>query len=284
MPSPATWSPTCRKNCWPRERRRPAIHPLSRPPEVEGDAVRRALLMARLAGVPLYIVHVSSRQGIEAIAAARQAGQTVIAETCPQYLLLDESRYQGDADAAAALRHEPAAARPEHQAALWEALAAGIVQTLATDHCPFTLAEKKQFAAADFTRIPNGSGGIEYRLPLLYSFGVQDRENSPGPIRRPGLHPAGEDIRPVSAQGRRSAPAATPTWSSGTRKAKARSRQPGNGSAATTRSTKGLSFTAPRAWSSAAATLVFEDGKIASRSGPGNLPGPGSEPGQRWTA
>jgi dihydropyrimidinase len=150
-----------------------AFHPLSRPPEVEGDSVRRSLLMARLAGVPLYIVHVSSRQGVEAISAARQAGQTVIGETCPQYLLLDESLYQGgDRDAAVAVMSPPLRAK-EHQAALWDALAAGYIQTLATDHCPFALKEKKKFAAADFTRIPNGCGGIEYRLPLLYTFGVK---------------------------------------------------------------------------------------------------------------
>ena len=150
-----------------------AYHPLSRPPEVEGDAVRRALLMARLAGVPLYIVHVSSRQGLEAIRAARESGQTVIGETCPQYLLLDDSRYRGNrSDAAVCVMSPPLRGR-EHQAALWEALVQGWLQTLATDHCPFTLEEKMKFADSDFTRIPNGCGGIEYRLSLLYSFGVK---------------------------------------------------------------------------------------------------------------
>ena len=176
-------------------------HGLSRPPEVEGDAVGRALLMARLAGVPLYIVHVSSRQGLDAITAARQAGQTVIGETCPQYLLLDENRYQDDDEAAAAHVMSPPLRAGEHQAALWEALGQGIVQTLATDHCPFTLAEKTKFAAVDFTRIPGGVGGIEYRLSLLYHFGVRSGKISHGQIRRPGIHPAGESIRPLSAQG-----------------------------------------------------------------------------------
>jgi dihydropyrimidinase len=148
-------------------------HPLSRPPEVEGDAVGRALLMARLAGVPLYIVHISSRQGVKAMAAARRAGQTVIGETCPQYLLLDESRYQGGSDDAAASVMSPPLRAKEHQTVLWEALALGAIQTLATDHCPFTMAEKKKFAGADFTMIPNGCGGIEHRMPLLYSFGVK---------------------------------------------------------------------------------------------------------------
>ena len=150
-----------------------AFHPLSRPVEVEDDAVRRALLMARLAGVPLYIVHVSSRQGVEAIRAARKAGQAAIGESCPQYLLLDESRYAGNAADAAAFVMSPPLRGGEHQAALWEALAHGAIQTLATDHCPFTLEAKAKFASSDFTRIPNGCGGIEYRLSLLYSFGVK---------------------------------------------------------------------------------------------------------------
>jgi dihydropyrimidinase len=149
------------------------FHPLSRPPEVEGDAVGRSLLMARLTGTPIYIVHVSSRQGMEAIAAARQAGQTVIGETCPHYLLLDESRYQGGSDQAALYVMSPPLRGKEHNEALWEGLAQGIIQTLATDHCPFTLAEKNKFADADFSKIPNGIGGIEYRLSLLYSFGVK---------------------------------------------------------------------------------------------------------------
>lgn len=150
-----------------------AFHPLSRPADVEGDAVRRALLMARLVGVPLYVVHVSSRQGLEAIRAARRDGQTVIAETCPQYLLLDESRYEGGSAAAAAFVMSPPLRGHEHRDALWAALAQGWLQTLATDHCPFSLEAKVKFADADFSRIPNGCGGIEYRLPLLYRYGVQ---------------------------------------------------------------------------------------------------------------
>ncbi len=148
-------------------------HPLSRPPEVEGDAVERALLMARLAGVPLYIVHVSTRQGIAAVAAARGRGQAAIAETCMQYLLLDEECYQGEAHAAARHVLSPPLRQREHQAALWEALASGLAQTIGSDHCPFNAADKERFAGEDFTRIPNGVGGVEYRLPLLYTFGVR---------------------------------------------------------------------------------------------------------------
>jgi dihydropyrimidinase len=140
---------------------------------VEGDAVNRALLMARLAGVPLYVVHVSTRQGIDAVAAARRRGQAVIAETCPQYLVLDEDRYQGEAGAAALHVMSPPLRHREHQAALWEALAAGVAQTVGSDHCPFSRDDKRRHAVDDFTKVPGGSGGVEYRLPLLYTFGVR---------------------------------------------------------------------------------------------------------------
>jgi dihydropyrimidinase len=182
-------------------------HPFSRPAEVEGDAVRRALLMARLAGVPLYIVHVSSRQGVEAIAAARQAGQTAIGETCPQYLLLDESRYQGDCREAALHVMSPPLRAREHQAALWEGLAQGTIQALATDHCPFTVPDKVRYAESDFTRIPGGIGGIGYRLMLLYTFGVRAGRIplarfvdlvSTRPAKIFGLYPRKGTIRPGS--------------------------------------------------------------------------------------
>ena len=149
-------------------------HPDARPPELEGDAVNRALLMARFTGAALYIVHLSSRQGVQAIFEARKAGQTVIGETCPQYLLLDESRYrEKDWRKAASFVMSPPLRNLEHQEALWEALEKGVIQTLATDHCPFRMAQKIKFARSDFTRIPNGCGGVEFRLPLLYTYGVK---------------------------------------------------------------------------------------------------------------
>ncbi len=184
-----------------------AHHAQARPPEVEGDAVRRALLMAHLAGVPLYIVHVSTRQGIDAVAAARKAGQTVIAETCPQYLVLDEGLYANEGDAAAAAVMSPPLRSGEHRQALWQALASGLVQTFASDHCPFRLADKRRHAADDFTRVPGGAGGIEYRLPLLYTFGVRSGKISPArfvdlvatrPAKLFGLFPRKGTIRPGS--------------------------------------------------------------------------------------
>ena len=182
-------------------------HPLSRPPAVEGDAIGRALLMSRLAKVPLYLVHVSSREGLEAVATARKAGQAAIAETCPQYLLLSEERYQGEAGEAAKYVMSPPLRGSDHLAALWEGLASGLVQAVGSDHCPFNSAEKRRFAEGDFTRIPNGAGGIEYRLPLLYAFGVRAGKISPArfvdlvstrPAKIFGLYPRKGTIRPGS--------------------------------------------------------------------------------------
>jgi dihydropyrimidinase len=182
-------------------------HPLARPPELEGDAIRRVLLMAHLAGAPLYIVHVSTRQGLEAIAQARQAGQAIVAETCPQYLLLDEERYRADAPAAAACVMSPPLRGREHQAALWQGLDSGLLQTLGSDHCPFNRGEKERFAAEDFTRVPGGVGGIEYRLPLLYAFGVRAGRIplarfvdlvSTRPAKVFGLYPRKGTLRPGS--------------------------------------------------------------------------------------
>lgn len=149
-----------------------AFHPQARPAEVEGDAVARALLMARLAGVPLYLVHVSTRQGLEHVEAARRLGQAAVAETCTQYLLLDESLYRGPVQAAAEAVMSPPLRGPEHRDALWQGLASGLVQVVASDHCPFGREAKRLHGADDFTRVPGGIGGVEYRLPLLYTHGV----------------------------------------------------------------------------------------------------------------
>jgi dihydropyrimidinase len=188
-------------------RRSAAHHPDSRPPEVEGDAARRALLMARLAGVPLYIVHVSTQQAIEAVAAARRAGQAAIAETCPQYLLLDEALYRGAPAAAADAVMSPPLRSAEHRQALWQALAEGTVQALGTDHCPFAGEAKERHAEDDFTRIPGGSGGVEYRLSLLYTYGVAAGRITPArfvdlvatrPAKLFGLYPRKGALRPGS--------------------------------------------------------------------------------------
>jgi dihydropyrimidinase len=150
----------------------PKYHAMSRPSPVEGEATGRAIMLARMMGNPVYIVHVTCKEAVSVIAEARSRGQVVMAETCPQYLLLDDSVYEKpDFEGAAYVMSPPI--RPKgHQDALWAALASGHIQTVATDHCPFHQAGQKERGRDDFTKIPNGAAGIENRLGLLWTYGV----------------------------------------------------------------------------------------------------------------
>ena len=154
----------------------PKAHAMSRPAPVEGEATSRAIMLARMTKEPVYIVHVTCVQAVEAIAEARQRGQTVYGETCPQYLLLDDSVYdKPDFEGAAYVMSPPIRPRG-HQDPLWAALKAGTLQTIATDHCPFNQVGQKDAGKKDFRLIPNGAAGIEHRLSLIYTYGVlQDR-------------------------------------------------------------------------------------------------------------
>jgi dihydropyrimidinase len=150
----------------------PEAHSYSRPPEVEGEATNRAIMIADMAGVPLYVVHVSCEQSHEAIRRARQKGMRVFGEPLIQHLLLDESEYSNpDWDHAARRVMSPPFRNKLHQDSLWAGLQAGSLQVVATDHCAFTT-EQKRFGVGDFTKIPNGTGGLEDRMPLLWTNGV----------------------------------------------------------------------------------------------------------------
>ena len=148
-------------------------HPVSRPPEAEAEAVSRLLYLAQAAGeAPVYIVHLSTRKGLEEFRKAGKAGQNHIgAETCPQYLLLDEKCYDDPQEGLKAIMAPPLR-RQEDREALWQALAEDGLDPVATDHCPFTFAKQKQQGARDFTVCPSGAPGVEERLILLYSEGV----------------------------------------------------------------------------------------------------------------
>lgn len=152
----------------------PKYHAQSRPAPVEGEATSRAIMLARMTNEPLYVVHVTCKESVAAIAEARSRGQNVIGETCPQYLLLDDSIYdQPDFSGAAAVMSPPI--RPKgHQEPLWEALRDGTLEVVATDHCPFNLVGQKDMGKDDFRIIPNGAAGIQHRLALMYTFGVME--------------------------------------------------------------------------------------------------------------
>jgi len=162
----------------------PIYHALTRPPRQEAEAVSRAIDVAALAGSPLYIVHVSCAEAATRIAAARARGEPVYGETCPQYLALTADALDGPHGerfvCSPPLRNEA------DQSALWDALARGDLDVLATDHCPFTAADKS--GQADFTTIPGGLPSIEARLSLAYHFGPR-HWRSPEPCPEPAEGP-----------------------------------------------------------------------------------------------
>ncbi len=147
----------------------PEGHPRSRPAPVEAEAVGRFLRIAQLAGAPAYVVHLSCRESLEEVRRARARGQEVYVETCPQYLMLDERRY-GEAQGARYVMSPPLR-EPADCEALWQALARGEIDTVGTDHCSFSLAEKLAHSE-DFRQIPNGCAGLQHRAQLLYTYGV----------------------------------------------------------------------------------------------------------------
>lgn len=150
----------------------PEAHPLSRPPAVEAEAVNRWLTIAELADVPVNIVHLSTIRGLEAVRSARARGQELYVETCPQYLLLDESRYHLPDFQSAKYVLSPPLRAVGNCDALWEALRSGDVDTIGTDHCSFHFMPTKQLGKDDFSAIPNGIPGVEHRPALIYTYGV----------------------------------------------------------------------------------------------------------------
>lgn len=157
----------------------PEGHAFSRPPEVEGEATNRAIMIADAAGVPIYIVHVSSEQAHEAIRRARQNGMRVYGEPLIQHLTLDETEYSNrDWDYAAQRVMSPPFRAKSHQDSLWAGLMSGSLQVVATDHCAFTT-KQKRVGLANFAKIPNGTGGIEDRLSVLWTHGVETGRLTP---------------------------------------------------------------------------------------------------------
>ena len=147
-------------------------HPLVRPDTMEAEAVHRLLAIAKEADAPVMVVHLTNKKALEEIRRARRQGQVVYAETCPQYLLLEDSVYSRPGLEGAKFVCAPPIRKKEDQDALWEALAAGEIQTVATDQCSFTM-EQKAMGKDDFTKIPGGLPGVQTRGTLLYTYGVR---------------------------------------------------------------------------------------------------------------
>jgi dihydropyrimidinase len=157
----------------------PEGHPLSRPPEVEGEAANRAIRIAEVLGVPVYLVHTSCIDALEAVTRARLEGQRVFAEVLSQHLVIDDSVYRNpDWNFAAHYVMSPPFRSKEHQAALWRGLQAGVLQTTATDHCCFCTPQK-QAGLEDFRKIPNGTNGVQDRMAVLWHHGVRTGRLTP---------------------------------------------------------------------------------------------------------
>lgn len=151
----------------------PDTHPKVRPPQLEAEAVHRLMTIAAQAEAPVMVVHLTCEEAYEELMAARAKGQTVYAETCPQYLLLDDSVYGKDGFEAAKYVCSPPIRKKKDQEVLWKAIREGQIQTVATDQCSFTM-KQKEMGREDFTKIPNGMPGVETRGPLMFTYGVRE--------------------------------------------------------------------------------------------------------------
>jgi dihydropyrimidinase len=151
----------------------PKYHALTRPARAEAEATHRAIALAEIADVPVYIVHLSAAEALEMVTEARDRGLPAHAETCPQYLFLSYDNYEEPGFEGAKYVMSPPLRPKETQDRLWRGLSANDLQVISTDHCPFCMKEQKVLGAGDFSKIPNGAPGIETRMSLVYDGGVR---------------------------------------------------------------------------------------------------------------
>jgi len=150
----------------------PKYHALTRPTRMEAEGVHRAISIAEVANVPVYIVHLSSSDALEQVMLARNRGVHAFAETCPQYLFLDHSYYEQEGFEGAKYVMTPALREKWNQEELWKGLRFGDLQSISTDHCPFCFKDQKILGIDDFSKIPNGGPGVENRMSLVFNGGV----------------------------------------------------------------------------------------------------------------
>ena len=150
----------------------PCFHPLTRPPEAEEEATHRVIKLAQIANAPVYIVHLTCSGALQAVVDAKLKGIEVYAETCPQYLLLNDSYYHSEGFNGAKYVISPPLRSVDHQERLWSGLQTGLLDTVATDHCAFNYVGQKDLGLNDFSKIPSGAPGVETRMGLLYTYGV----------------------------------------------------------------------------------------------------------------
>jgi len=153
-------------------KKEPIWHARSHPAEAEAEATHRAVVMAGMTGAPLYVVHMTAGDALEALKAGRAKGFKVFGETCPQYLMFSVEKYAEPGFEGAKYVMSPPLREKGDSEALWRGLAGGDLQAVGTDHCPFNFVGQKDMGKDDFSKIPNGMPSVETRLPLLYHFGV----------------------------------------------------------------------------------------------------------------
>jgi len=151
----------------------PKFHALTRPARAEAEATHRAICLAEMAEVPIYIVHLSAAEALQQVTEARDRGLPAYAETCPQYLFLSYDNYEEPGFDGAKYVMSPPLRPRQGQEELWRGLAFNDLQAISTDHCPFCMKEQKELGRGDFSRIPNGAPGIETRMSLVYDGGVR---------------------------------------------------------------------------------------------------------------
>ena len=185
----------------------PKYHALTRPARAEAEATHRAIALSEMAGVPIYIVHLSAAEALDMVTEARDRGLPAFAETCPQYLFLSYDNYEEPGFAGAKYVMSPPLRARETQKNLWRGLAYNDLQVISTDHCPFCMKEQKVLGEGDFSKIPNGAPGIETRMSLVYDGGVREGRislnrfvelTSTSPARIFGLFPRKGTIAPGS--------------------------------------------------------------------------------------
>jgi dihydropyrimidinase len=161
------------KNALAEGKTAPRYHALTRPARAEGEATHRAIALAEMADVPIYIVHLSASEALDMVTEARDRGLPAFAETCPQYLFLSYDNYEEPGFEGAKYVMSPPLRPRETQERLWRGLAFNDLQAISTDHCPFCMKEQKTLGKNDFSKIPNGAPGIETRMSLVYDGGVR---------------------------------------------------------------------------------------------------------------
>jgi dihydropyrimidinase len=185
----------------------PVYHALTRPPELEGEATNRAIQLARIAGSPLYVVHVSCKEAVDPIARARLAGWDVWGETCTQYFFIDQTFLERPDFEGAKFVYTPPPRDKANQDVLWDAVRTDVLSAISTDHCAFLWDGQKTMGKDDFSKIPNGGPGLENRLQMIHEFGVRAGRISlnrmvellaTNPARLFGLYPRKGTIAPGS--------------------------------------------------------------------------------------